>query len=71
LKVVYLKSNLKPQEQFRLLDKIAYSFEQIQQFKEAKAVYQKMLKEYQEENLQEQVKKKLQQLAIVSRETKE
>ncbi len=71
LKVVYLNPNPKSKEQFDLLDKIAYSFEKIEQFKEAKAIYQKMLKEYQEETLQEQVKKNLQRLEIVSRETKE
>lgn len=70
LKVVYLKEPPQPEEKFDLLKKIAYSYEKIGQLKEAKAVYQKMLREFKKDPFQEQTKENLKRLANVSRETR-
>lgn len=70
LKVVYLKEPPQPEERFDLLKKIAYSYEQIGQLKEAKAIYQKMLREFKKDPFQKQTKENLKRLANVSRGTR-
>ena len=69
LKVVYLKEPPQPEEKFDLLKKIAYSYEQIGQVEEAKAVYRKMLRDFKKSNHQKQIQENLKRLQNVSRET--
>ncbi len=69
LKVVYLAPNATQEERFDLLMKIAYSYQQIEQLEEAKAVYRKLIKEFDQSEHQEEAKKHLEALNV-SRETK-
>lgn len=62
LKLVYLKKDSPPEERFDFLKKIAYSYKQIQQFKEAEAIYRKMLRDFQDENMRKEVEGLLEQL---------
>ncbi|MBF0279077.1 MAG: tetratricopeptide repeat protein [SAR324 cluster bacterium] len=71
LKLIYFDTEVNLEEKFDLLNKIAYSYEQLNKYEEAKIIYQKMLKDFQDEKRQSQVRKNLGRLENVSRETKE
>ena len=71
LKVFYLDTKAQPIEKFNLLKKIAFCYEQVKKFNQAEAIYQKMLREFEDENLQQQAKDHLKRLKVVSRETQE
>ncbi|MBF0286604.1 MAG: hypothetical protein HQM14_02205 [SAR324 cluster bacterium] len=62
LKLVYLKKELPPQEKFDFLKKIAYSYREMKQFKEAWAIYQKMLRDFDDKKMRKEIKKLLKQL---------
>ena len=71
LKVIYLDANAQPVEKFNLLRKIAFSYEQVKKFKQAESVYQKMLQEFEDQDLQKQARDHLERLKLVPRETQE
>ena len=69
LKVFYLDTKAQPSEKFNLLRKIAYCYEQVKKFKQAEALYDKILQEFEDEDLRRQAKEHLERLSVVSRET--
>jgi tetratricopeptide (TPR) repeat protein len=71
LKVIYLDANAQPVEKFNLLRKIAFSYEQVKKFKQAESVYQKMLQEFEDQDLRKQARDHLERLKLVPRETQE
>lgn len=64
LKVVYLNRDLASKEKIDILTKIAYSYEQLASYNDAKAIYQKILREFKEEDIQKQITENLKRLPI-------
>ena len=62
LKVNYLDKNLSPEQKYKLSLRIARSYQKLKRYREAKTIYQKMLKNNKDERLQKEIKSRIKKL---------
>ena len=62
LKVNYLDKNLSPEQKYKLSLRIAQSYQKLKRYREAKTIYQKMLKNNKDERLQKEIKSRIKKL---------
>ena len=62
LKVNYLDKNLSSEQKYKLSLRIAQSYQKLKRYREAKTIYQKMLKNNKDERLQKEIKSRIKKL---------
>ena len=62
LKVNYLDKNLSSEQKYKLSLRIAQSYQKLKRYREAKTIYQKMLKNNKNERLQKEIKSRIKKL---------
>ena len=62
LKVNYLDKNLSSEQKYKLSLRIAQSYQKLKRYREAKTIYQKMLKNNKDERLQKEIKSRMKKL---------
>ena len=62
LKVNYLDKNLSPEQKYKLSLRIAQSYQKLKRYREAKTIYQKMLKNNKDERRQKEIKSRIKKL---------
>ena len=62
LKVNYLDKNLSSEQKYKLSLRIAQSYQKLKRYREAKTIYQKMLKNNKDESLQKEIKSRIKKL---------
>ena len=59
LKVNYLDKNLSSKQKYKLSLRIAQSYQKLKRIREAKTIFQKMLKDFKDEARQQEIKRRL------------
>jgi tetratricopeptide (TPR) repeat protein len=59
LKVNYLDKNLSSKQKYKLSLRIAQSYQKLKRIREAKTIFQKMLKDFKDETRQQEIKRRL------------
>ena len=59
LKVNYLDKNLTSKQKYKLSLRIAQSYQKLKRIREAKTIFQKMLKNFKDEDQQQEIKRRL------------
>ena len=62
LKVNYLDKNLSSEQKYKLSLRIAQSYQKLKRYREAKTIYQKVLKNNKDERLQKEIKSRIKKL---------
>ena len=58
----YLDKNLSLEQKYKLTLRIAQSYQKLKRYREAKTIYQKMLKNNKDERLQKEIKSRIKKL---------